>query len=193
MKQINEGRSPVVVDVRSKKEFDEGHVPGAIHLPFWKAGREWRTIASARELPVVVYCGHGPTRISRRRRTEAARVQEHFLPRGTYETMERDEASTRACVPAPRCCRTRRTAARSANGRCGRRGGQVLARVARPVGTGACDRHVSRHMVGNRERRLEETCAGPWELLSDRLGRQNLSDDGARGRPARVAGGIPQI
>ena len=60
MKQIAEGTAPVIVDVRSKKEFDEGHVPGARHLPFWKAGRESRSIVSARELPVVVYCGHGP-------------------------------------------------------------------------------------------------------------------------------------
>lgn len=60
MRQIEKGTAPVVVDVRSKKEFDAGHVPGAVHLPFWKAGRQWRTIASARELPVVVYCGHGP-------------------------------------------------------------------------------------------------------------------------------------
>ena len=49
-----------MVDVRSKKEFDEGHVPGARHLPFWQVGRQWRTLASMRESPVVVYCGHGP-------------------------------------------------------------------------------------------------------------------------------------
>jgi rhodanese-related sulfurtransferase len=60
IEQIDRGTAPVVIDVRSKKEFDEGHVPGAIHLPFWKAGRQWRTIASGRELPVIVYCGHGP-------------------------------------------------------------------------------------------------------------------------------------
>jgi outer membrane protein assembly factor BamB len=60
MKQIADGTAPVVVDVRSKKEFDQGHVPGALHLPFWKAGREWQSIAPARDLPVIVYCGHGP-------------------------------------------------------------------------------------------------------------------------------------
>ena len=60
MRQIRGGVPPLILDVRSKKEFDAGHVPGAVHLPFWKAGREWRSIASARESPVVVYCGHGP-------------------------------------------------------------------------------------------------------------------------------------
>jgi outer membrane protein assembly factor BamB/rhodanese-related sulfurtransferase len=60
MKQIDEGTAPVIVDVRSKREFDEGHVPGAVHLPFWQAGSKWRTIEDARAKPVVVYCGHGP-------------------------------------------------------------------------------------------------------------------------------------
>jgi len=60
MTQIDRGTAPVIVDVRSKKEFDDGHVPGAVHLPFMQAGSKWRTIAEAREMPVVVYCGHGP-------------------------------------------------------------------------------------------------------------------------------------
>ena len=60
MEQIAAGTAPVVLDVRSKKEFDEGHVPGAIHLPFWRVGSQWRTLAPMRENPVVVYCGHGP-------------------------------------------------------------------------------------------------------------------------------------
>jgi len=58
--QIADGQAPVVLDVRSKKEFDEGHVPGAIHLPFWRVGSQWHTLAPLRENPVVVYCGHGP-------------------------------------------------------------------------------------------------------------------------------------
>jgi rhodanese-related sulfurtransferase len=49
----------VVVDVRSGFEFRRGHVPGAVHLPFWVAGfRPLRTPGPS--TPVVVYCGHGP-------------------------------------------------------------------------------------------------------------------------------------
>lgn len=50
----------MILDVRSKREFDAGHVPGAIHIPFWQVGRRWQSLGSARESPVVVYCGHGP-------------------------------------------------------------------------------------------------------------------------------------
>lgn len=60
MEQITAGAAPVVLDVRSKREFDDGHVPGAIHLPFWRAGGASRTLAGVRESPIVVYCGHGP-------------------------------------------------------------------------------------------------------------------------------------
>jgi outer membrane protein assembly factor BamB/rhodanese-related sulfurtransferase len=60
MKQIADGSAPIIIDVRSKREFDDGHLPGARHLPFWKAGRAWPSITTARELPIVVYCGHGP-------------------------------------------------------------------------------------------------------------------------------------
>lgn len=60
MRQIAGGAAPAIVDVRSKKEFDAGHVPGAVHIPFWLAGRRCQELASMRERPVVIYCGHGP-------------------------------------------------------------------------------------------------------------------------------------
>ena len=60
MKQIATGIAPAIVDVRSAAEYGHGHVPGAIHLPFWQVGLQWQKLASVRELPVVVYCGHGP-------------------------------------------------------------------------------------------------------------------------------------
>jgi len=59
-RQIDEGTAPVIVDVRTKREYDAGHVPGAIHIPFWQVGRRWHALAHLREQPVVLYCGHGP-------------------------------------------------------------------------------------------------------------------------------------
>jgi rhodanese-related sulfurtransferase len=51
-------------------EYGEGHVPGALHVPFWQVGRALsrrsaereggQKLAAMRELPIVVYCGHGP-------------------------------------------------------------------------------------------------------------------------------------
>src|SRR5687768_14169013 len=59
-RQIAEGTAPCTVDVRSKMEFEEGHVPGAVHIPFWQMATRWRELPVARDGPVVVYCGHGP-------------------------------------------------------------------------------------------------------------------------------------
>lgn len=45
----------VLVDTRSREAWDQGHVPGALHLP----GREIATRAAAeldRSVPVVTYC-----------------------------------------------------------------------------------------------------------------------------------------
>ena len=54
------GTTPCTLDVRSKAEFDEGHVPGALHIPFWQMAARWREVPVAPDAAVVVYCGHGP-------------------------------------------------------------------------------------------------------------------------------------
>lgn len=58
--QIEGGHAPLILDVRSQAEFNQGHVPGAIHIPFWKVGIEGEHIPAAVADPVVLYCGHGP-------------------------------------------------------------------------------------------------------------------------------------
>jgi rhodanese-related sulfurtransferase len=57
---IRSGSPPTIVDVRSGYEFNQGHVPGAIHLPFWKALFQAGNLTAPRDRPVVVYCAHGP-------------------------------------------------------------------------------------------------------------------------------------
>lgn len=58
--QIHAGAPPLILDVRSKREFDQGHVPGARHIPFWKMASQAQTLSAFQERPIVVYCGHGP-------------------------------------------------------------------------------------------------------------------------------------
>jgi rhodanese-related sulfurtransferase len=57
---IKTGRTPVIVDVRSSREYKAGHVPGAIHLPFWLAFARADDIDAPKDELVVVYCAHGP-------------------------------------------------------------------------------------------------------------------------------------
>jgi len=57
---IKNGHTPVIVDVRSSREYQAGHVPGAIHLPFWLAFARADEIDASKNELVVVYCAHGP-------------------------------------------------------------------------------------------------------------------------------------
>lgn len=58
--QIQAGSPPAILDVRSRQEYRRGHVPGALHVPFWMIRWRLRRVPGARDNPVVVYCGHGP-------------------------------------------------------------------------------------------------------------------------------------
>jgi rhodanese-related sulfurtransferase len=57
---ISSGSAPAIVDVRSGYEYRQGHIPGAIHMPFWKSFFVADKLAAAGDRPVVVYCQHGP-------------------------------------------------------------------------------------------------------------------------------------
>lgn len=57
---IDGGHAPAILDVRSEWEFKRGHVPGAVHIPFWKVGTRLEEVPSKQGEALVVYCGHGP-------------------------------------------------------------------------------------------------------------------------------------
>lgn len=58
--QIKSGKAPVIVDVRSTSEYQAGHVPGALHIPFWTAFTTDKMDSYKKENLVVLYCEHGP-------------------------------------------------------------------------------------------------------------------------------------
>ena len=58
--RIEARERPLVVDVRSDREFASGHVPGAVNIPFLSIGARAAEIRASHDEPVVVYCEHGP-------------------------------------------------------------------------------------------------------------------------------------
>jgi len=56
--RIDAGRAPVILDVRSRREYRHAHIPGAVFVPFWRAHAADIPARTSDEL--VVYCGHGP-------------------------------------------------------------------------------------------------------------------------------------
>lgn len=55
--QIEAGTAPLIVDVRSAEEYAEGHIPGAINIPFREIDQHLDTLRSHPQL--VVYCERG--------------------------------------------------------------------------------------------------------------------------------------
>ena len=51
---------PTIIDVRTTNEFAQGHVPGALNIPFEKIGGRLDELPGSRNDAVIVYCGHGP-------------------------------------------------------------------------------------------------------------------------------------
>jgi rhodanese-related sulfurtransferase len=60
LQRISAGTAPAILDVRSRAEFDAGHVPGALHVPFWKLVSQPPSLSLSPDETIVVYCGHGP-------------------------------------------------------------------------------------------------------------------------------------
>jgi molybdopterin/thiamine biosynthesis adenylyltransferase/rhodanese-related sulfurtransferase len=55
---IQEG-SPAVVDVREREEWDEGHLPGAVHIPRGRLESRIEGAVPEKSQPVLVYCASG--------------------------------------------------------------------------------------------------------------------------------------
>jgi molybdopterin/thiamine biosynthesis adenylyltransferase/rhodanese-related sulfurtransferase len=51
--------SPAIVDVREREEWDEGHLPGAVHVPRGHLESRIESAAPDKSRPVLVYCASG--------------------------------------------------------------------------------------------------------------------------------------
>ncbi len=50
---------PALVDVRERDEWDEGHIPGAVHIPRGSLESRIESALPDREQPVIIYCAAG--------------------------------------------------------------------------------------------------------------------------------------
>jgi rhodanese-related sulfurtransferase len=58
--RMRAGTAPAILDVRSAREFAAGHLPSAVHVPFWRVSARIADIPARADDELVVYCGHGP-------------------------------------------------------------------------------------------------------------------------------------
>jgi 3-mercaptopyruvate sulfurtransferase SseA len=54
--KLDTGADIVIVDVRSREDFDEGHISGAISMP-WQQEMEARYAELPRDKEIITYCG----------------------------------------------------------------------------------------------------------------------------------------
>src|SRR5688572_3634993 len=94
---------PAILDVRSAAEYRRGHIPGAVHMPFWLLLFRVRSLALRRDEPLVVYCGHGPRAHMARSALEHHGFAHVILLRGHMRAwnqkklpLERDAGRTRS-------------------------------------------------------------------------------------------------
>jgi sulfur-carrier protein adenylyltransferase/sulfurtransferase len=58
-RELIESQEPVIVDVREQDEWDEGHIPGAVHIPRGYLESRIERAAPDHAHPVLVYCSAG--------------------------------------------------------------------------------------------------------------------------------------
>ncbi len=49
----------VLIDVRTKREFDEGYIPGAVHIPYTELDRRIDELNLSKDQKIVLYCEAG--------------------------------------------------------------------------------------------------------------------------------------
>jgi phage shock protein E len=57
--QINQHAAPLILDVRTPREFDAGHVPGAINIPHDTLAQRLDELNASKSDEIVVYCHSG--------------------------------------------------------------------------------------------------------------------------------------
>jgi len=60
LKMIEEKNNPVIVDVRSRGEYEQDHLPGAVHIPFYAIGSGLEELKYGKNEQIILYCEHGP-------------------------------------------------------------------------------------------------------------------------------------
>ena len=58
-RRIQGGSAPIVVDVRTRKEYASGHIPGSVNIPLTELPTRMSELPSARSEEIVVHCQSG--------------------------------------------------------------------------------------------------------------------------------------
>ena len=64
---MERGERMLLLDVRSRKEFEGGHIPGAVHIPHDRVVSTPEAVSADKADWIIVYCERGPRALIARR------------------------------------------------------------------------------------------------------------------------------
>ena len=86
-KEFDQKKGMMILDVRTNKDYERGHIPGAIHVPLSDIGDKIKKLKKDKEL--VVYCENGSRSIWAIKRLMGMGYKNLFNLKGGYRAWKR--------------------------------------------------------------------------------------------------------
>jgi rhodanese-related sulfurtransferase len=86
-RDLGQKKGMVLLDVRTDKEYEQGHIPGAVHVPLSDIGNKVKKLKKDKEL--VVYCRNGNQSIWAIKRLMGMGYKNLYNLRGGYNAWQR--------------------------------------------------------------------------------------------------------
>ena len=172
--------APLLVDVRERDEWEQGHIPGAVHVPRGNLESRIEGVAPDRSRPVLLYCAAGNRSAFAAKTLERARLRARDLARRRLHRLEAQRLPDRpAALARPRARDALQPPPADPGGR---RGGPAeAARLAHPAdrrgrprlaGLALPGRGRRRHARDRRRRRRRRDEPAAPDRALDRLARR---------------------
>ncbi len=86
-RELNQKKGMVLLDIRTDKEYAQGHIPGAVHVPLADIGDKVKKLKKDKE--VVVYCRSGNQSIWAIKRLMGMGYKNLYNLKGGYNAWQR--------------------------------------------------------------------------------------------------------
>ncbi len=86
-KELDQKKGMMLLDVRPDKEYEQGHIPGAVHVPLADIGEKVKKLKKDKDL--VVYCRSGNQSIWAIKRLMGMGYKNLYNLRGGYSAWKR--------------------------------------------------------------------------------------------------------
>ncbi len=86
-KELDQKKGMMLLDVRTDKEYEQGHIPGAVHIPLSDVGDRIKKLKKDKEL--VVYCQNGNRSIWAIKRLMGMGYKNLYNLKGGYSAWKR--------------------------------------------------------------------------------------------------------